>query len=50
MKNVYRNFSFTLVTILSLFIGFSGNKKRKPRILYFKRALGFFLLQTNYKH
>lgn len=49
MKNLYRNFSFTLIMILSIFIGFSGNILTKMEIKHFdpyQSAKAFLILSV----
>lgn len=48
MKNLYRNFSFTLVLIISIFVGFSGDlgKIRIKRFLPYLSVKAFLLLSV----
>lgn len=48
MKNVYRNFSFSLILIISVFVGFSGDigKIEVKRFLPYLSAKTFLILSA----
>lgn len=48
MKNLYRNFSFTIVVIISIFVGFSGDlgKIQVKRFLPYLSLKAFLMLSV----